>query len=142
MSVKQIEQKEQGQSLVEMALSFLILMLMFSAMVDLGRAFFTYISLTDAAQEGGSYAAMDPTNETEIISRVHQTTNAPVDLTGATVVVAGSTCAGFTSGLSNSIKVTVTYTLQFISPFANTLLPGGQLVMGASSTNTIIRPQC
>jgi Flp pilus assembly protein TadG len=50
--------KEQGQSLVELAMSLVVLLILIAGLVDLGRAFFTYIALRDAAQEGASYAAV------------------------------------------------------------------------------------
>lgn len=141
---QKVSRKESGQSLVEMALSFTILMLLVAGVIDLGRAFFTYISLSDAAQEGGAYAAMDPTSTILIQDRVRETTNSPVDLSGATVQIipSGSYCAGFSGGVSNSIQVTVTYTMQFLFPMSNLLLPDGEITLNATSVNTIIRPIC
>ena len=54
----QKDKKESGQSLVELALSMTLLLILLAGVVDLGRAFFTYIALRDAAQEGASYAAV------------------------------------------------------------------------------------
>ncbi|HBY06316.1 MAG TPA: hypothetical protein DEH22_00435 [Chloroflexi bacterium] len=52
-------QKEQsGQSLVELAMSLTLLLILLAGLVDLGRAFFTYITLRDAAQEGASFASV------------------------------------------------------------------------------------
>lgn len=144
---QKVSRKESGQSLVEMALSFTILMLLVAGVIDLGRAFFTYISLSDAAQEGGAYAAMEPTDSAGIRSRVKETTNSPVDLSiisdgSIAITPSGSYCAGFSGSVSNSIQVTVTYTLQFLFPMSNLLLPGGQITLNATSVNTIIRPIC
>lgn len=50
--------KEQGQSLVELAMSLVVLLILVAGLVDLGRAFFTYVALRDAAQEGASYASV------------------------------------------------------------------------------------
>jgi len=49
---------EKAQSLVELAVSLTFLLLLVAGVVDLGRAFFTYIALRDAAQEGAVYAAI------------------------------------------------------------------------------------
>ena len=54
----QTKNKEQGQSLIELAMSLVLLLILIAGLVDLGRAFFTYIALRDAAQEGASYAAV------------------------------------------------------------------------------------
>jgi len=63
-------QKESGQSMVELAVSFLILMILLAGVVDLGRLAFTYIAMRDAAQEGASFASIFPNNNFEIIERV------------------------------------------------------------------------
>jgi Flp pilus assembly protein TadG len=58
--------KEQGQSLVELSISLVILLILAAGLVDLGRAFFTYITLRDAAQEGASYAAVSIAETSEM----------------------------------------------------------------------------
>jgi Flp pilus assembly protein TadG len=55
---KEIKNKEQGQSLVELSISLIVLLTLIAGLVDLGRAFFTYVTLRDAAQEGASYASV------------------------------------------------------------------------------------
>jgi Flp pilus assembly protein TadG len=50
--------EEQGQSLLELAISMVILLTLLAGLVDLGRGFFTFITLRDAAQEGASYASV------------------------------------------------------------------------------------
>jgi Flp pilus assembly protein TadG len=55
--------KEQGQSLVELAISLVVLLTLLAGVMDFGRAFFTFVALRDAAQEGAAYAsvaAVDP----------------------------------------------------------------------------------
>jgi len=51
---------ERGQSLMEMAISLVAIIILLAGIVDLGRAIFTFISLRDAAQEGLVYAAIYP----------------------------------------------------------------------------------
>ena len=58
MKKKPKDRNESGQSLMELALSMTVLLILLAGVVDLGRAFFTYIALRDAAQEGASYAAV------------------------------------------------------------------------------------
>lgn len=53
-----VNPKEQGQSLIELSLSLVMLLILLAGLVDLGRGFFTYITLRDAAQEGASYASV------------------------------------------------------------------------------------
>src|SRR5258708_31696033 len=51
---------QRGQSLVETALSITVLVLVFSGAVELGRMFFTSISLDSALSEGAHWAAAYP----------------------------------------------------------------------------------
>ena len=57
---------ENGQSFVEMAIALVILLLLVGGIVDLGRAFFSTMTLRDAVQEGALYGSIDPTNTTTI----------------------------------------------------------------------------
>ena len=43
---------ERGQSLTEFAISLVFLLTLLAGIVDLGRMFFAYIIIRDAAQEG------------------------------------------------------------------------------------------
>ena len=52
--------RERGQSLVETAIVFPILLLLLAAVVDFGRAFDAYIVLTNAAREGARWGSVNP----------------------------------------------------------------------------------
>lgn len=52
--------RERGQSLVETAIVFPILLLLLAAVVDFGRAFDAYIVLTNAAREGARWGSVKP----------------------------------------------------------------------------------
>ncbi len=52
--------RTRGQSLVEMAISLSVLILIFSGVVDLGRAFFAWVQLQSAVSEGAHWAAAYP----------------------------------------------------------------------------------
>lgn len=51
---------ERGQSLVEFSLSAILLVVLFSGLVDLARVYFTYIALEDAAGEAALYLSLNP----------------------------------------------------------------------------------
>ena len=57
--IRQILQKERGQSVVEMALVATLLLSLVGGVVDFGSAFHHYIIITNAAREGARYAATD-----------------------------------------------------------------------------------
>jgi len=48
--------------MVELALTITLLMILLAGTIDLGRAFFTWQALRDAAQEGASYGTIYPTS--------------------------------------------------------------------------------
>ncbi len=98
---------EQGQSLVEFAISLVIILLLLAGVVDLGRAFFAYIIVRDAAQEGAVYGAIhanDPGLETLVKERVETAftdpdsppRTPPINLRHLTVAtnIVGNPCAG------------------------------------------------
>jgi len=66
---------EKAQSLVEMALLMPILILIIGGLLDLGRAYFTFIALSDAAAEGASYASLYPQETYQIVRRATESTS-------------------------------------------------------------------
>jgi len=49
---------EHGQSMVELALTITILMILLAGVIDMGRAFFTYMAMRDAAQNPAGGAGL------------------------------------------------------------------------------------
>ncbi len=60
---------EKGQSLLELAVSLIILLILLAGVVDLGRIAFYYIAMRDAAQEGASYGSVFPNASYQIFER-------------------------------------------------------------------------
>jgi Flp pilus assembly protein TadG len=145
-----------GQSLVEFALALTLMLTLLAGAVDLGSAFFSYVALRDAAQEGalyGSIAAIVDTNANgkydpgenlntaAIEARVRQSSTQPVDLTDASKVTISITattpyCAG------NAITVTVAYNYQLTMPLIGAVIGSQTIPVSASVTNTILKPAC
>jgi Flp pilus assembly protein TadG len=126
-----------GQSLTEFAVSMTFLLILLSGILDLGRAYFVILSLRDAAQEGASYASIDPTDLTAIRQRVRQSSQGPIDFTAfadsqITIQYIGPACAG------NGVQVTLEYSFEFIAPF----IGGTALPLTADFTDTILQPAC
>jgi hypothetical protein len=95
---------ERGQSLSEFSMVLMFILILLAGVADLGRAFFTYISLRDAAQEGALYGSFAFSETTlgggsgslvspatacsRIATRLVQNSDSPVDLsTDATVSI-------------------------------------------------------
>lgn len=51
---------EEGQSLVEFALSLVVILLILAGILDLGRAYYMYVALEDAAGEAALYISINP----------------------------------------------------------------------------------
>ncbi len=63
------DEQARGQSLVELAFMFPILLLILSGALDLGRAYYAYITVTNAAREGARYGASHPQDPTGIVTK-------------------------------------------------------------------------
>lgn len=148
------QRSERGQSLVEMAFSIILLMLLLAGAVDFSIALYSYVSIRDAAQEGALYASIDPTNVSEIQERVWSSSDAPVDLRNQTSVTAtvittgGEVTAGSASatqaceGHGSLVRVEVSYDYQLIMPLLPDILGVTEIPLRASVTNSILQPTC
>jgi len=137
-----------GQSLVEFSLILLLLLMLVAGVVDLGRLAFTVIDLRDAAQEGLSYAIIDPTNCAEIEARamaVRENTGLSpinsveikIDGSKCNLAPANQACAG------HEVKV-VTHLDQFIyiSPIADLIAGFVNQPISATAVGSILTPVC
>jgi Flp pilus assembly protein TadG len=138
-----IPRKEKGQSLVELALVFTLLLLLLTGIIDLGSMFYTYTALQDTAQEGAIYASTHPTDRTGIVERIKQSASYPIDASNITIITV--TCSGVDCLTTNNyscqgkpIMVTVIYTYNLIMPIIPTII-GPKVDLKANITNTILR---
>ncbi len=127
------KQSARGQSLVEAALFFPILLLILMGVVDLGRAYITLVVLQDAASEGAAYAAINPTQTAHIVGRTVGSSNELVRIDPAGVSVQyGSLTPG------SPITVTVQYSYEFMMPLVGALLPDNSLTMQTAAAKPIM----
>ncbi|MGH2581346.1 MAG: TadE/TadG family type IV pilus assembly protein [Anaerolineales bacterium] len=140
-----IKRSEKGQGLVELAVSFLVLVLILAVAVDLGRVFFSFIALREAAEEGALFASLEPDDSpgglAAIEDRVRDNSDTPVDLTDTSAVVVdidflGDLCAG------NQVAVTVTYTFNLTMPLLGAIIGTQTFPLAADATSTILAPAC
>jgi len=132
---------ERGQSLVELSISLTFMLFVLAGVVEFGMAFFQFIQLRDAAQEGALYGSIHPTDTNGIISRVRYSSSSPVDLTNTTTVtvppptIIGSACEG------NSLQIDVYYDHVVFMPFMSQIL-GPKRTLHATVIDTILSPMC
>jgi hypothetical protein len=119
-----------------------VLMILLAGALDLGRAFFTFIALRDAAQEGALYASTNPGSLSSIVDRVRHTSNTPVNLANTTDVQVTVTFTGLAC-LGHSVRVDVEYlNFPLAMPFLGTILGRQTIPIRATVTDTILRPAC
>jgi len=144
--VIQPKRTEHGQSMVELALTITVLMVLLAGTIDLGRAFFTWIALRDAAQEGASYASFNPTDSTGIEARIRSSFADVVKDPGALLTInlyvkpdGAPLCLDETP---TTLFVDIVYTNFPISmPFLGALI-GDTIEIRATVNDTIILPLC
>ena len=61
-----VGRRETGQSIVELALTLPVLLLLLLGTVDVGRVFFDYIEMRNAVSEGATYASRHPTDTAQV----------------------------------------------------------------------------
>ncbi len=147
---------ERGQSMIEMALSFVLLLMLLAGVIDMGRAFFTYSTLQDAAQEGASYASLNPPSSASdtaklnaIVQRVRgasgPTSKNPIDMNNdPNISVTTTALDGWSLACrSHGIKVTVTYTgYPLLMPVWKIWFFNSAIDLKAEASDTILNPPC
>jgi Flp pilus assembly protein TadG len=85
-----MKRSERGSNLVEFALVAPVLVFLLIGIADVGRAFYDYISITNAVREGARYAArhpLDPGNTNIFAKTLIERNNADHSLTSCTTTV-------------------------------------------------------
>lgn len=139
---------EHGQSLVEFAISGMLLIILFSGLIDLARVYFTYIALEDAAGEAALYLSINPNcpkkgpgecknpNNAEWRARnaVQGDFDALVDWSSATIKPDFN---GFPV-VGGTVSVTINYDHALITPFVRNLAEGESIELEVEAHQTIV----
>jgi len=144
-----------GQSLLEFSLMLIFLTVALMGVLDLGRAYFTYLAVKDAASEGAYYGSAYPqctddsvapfnpgcagANNIDYRVRNSAPQGGLVDWTGATVFVTHP--PALQAGASLTVTVHTQYKL--ITPIVSAIVSNSTLTLSARSSAVIIRvPDC
>ena len=132
--------REHGQSAVELALTLPMLLLIVLGTLDLGRALFAYVAVTNAAREGARFATDHPTNAAGITQRVDQ----EIGCTGCVAIVyacskyadnSAVACGSAENG--DRVGVQVSYDFELISssllPFGNSITLSNYAIMAITN---------
>lgn len=128
-----------GQSLVEFALTLPLLMLILLGVLDLGRLFFAYIAINNAAREGARYGAEFPWDPAGAISHAQQEPDNLVTVTTITSPLCTfdqygrpiTNSLGIINPVGTPITVTVQSTFTLMTAY---IFGGGQIPMSASNS--------
>lgn len=128
---------ERGQSLVEFAFGVSVILILLAGALDLGRAYFTFLSLRDAAQEGALYGSLAAPDVDGIRARVRESSGWPVDFSTFSddqiqVSVSGPACTG------SEVHITLQMDFVLAAPF----IGGNILPLVAEASDTVLQPTC
>lgn len=138
-----------GQSLVEFAAGLVVLIILVSGVLDIGRAFMSFVAMENGAGEGALFASVhprwvdectplekcgcDPEFATIESRTMGESPGGFVDWDNATVDVTAPTIT-----VGYPITVTVTYSYPLLTPFISQLVGNGTLPLRASATEIIM----
>lgn len=141
-----IHQLERGQSLVEVSIGFVLLLITLSGVLDFGRAYFIYIALEDGAGEAALYLSIDPTcrraldgpqcsdpNNAEYRARTSGGQN--IDWSAANITIERPPVYG----VGDPVKVRIEYTMPLLSPFVPRFAGINPITLQTEASQIIIR---
>ncbi|HJW84887.1 MAG TPA: TadE family protein [Anaerolineae bacterium] len=139
---------ERGQSLVEFALMLPVLLTMLMGTLDIGRMYFAYIAIQNAAGEGALYAAIHPNcarasdgpqcadpNNAEFRA-IHESPGGAVDWTRVTIEVEPADRSGLREG--DPITIQVRYQYDILTPVISPLVTDGKLGLTARAVQNVL----
>jgi len=115
--IRERRKSEQGQALVEMALVLRLFFLLLFGVIEMGRVGYAYISISNAAREGGRVATIGGT-DLEIKSSIENAAPS-LDSASLTITIFPSE-SNRQSG--QEVKVNVTYPVQLFIPIINNII--------------------
>ena len=130
------KRREWGQSMVEFVILLPLLLIVLGGLLDLGRLYYAYVAVTDAAGEGAAYGALYPSDIAEIFERAQYASGGLVQLEPDKVQVNCPSCPGAASG--DPITVTVSYEFRLATPVMTVIVPDGVLMLTAVAEEVIL----
>ena len=122
---KNLRREQRGASLVELALVLPLFMFMIAGIVDLGRAFNTFMIITNASREGARYGIIHPWDT----AGVENATRALATGLDGTLLTINTTWP------SGTVRVEVTYVLNLLTgPFIEAVGGSPTITLQAMST--------
>jgi len=141
---QRLTRSERGQSLVEIALSLPLLLLLLSGLLDLGRLYFVYVALEDGAGEGALYLSINPecptfdasvncTDPNNADYRARTSGGLAVDWSTADITLDRPVI-----GVGEPVKVTIRYQFGLVTPVIPRLLGIEQIPLTVEASQIIV----
>jgi len=144
--MKLMDKPKRGQSLVELAISLMVILMLLMGAIDFGIALFAYVSMRDAAQEGAIYGSVKPTDEVGIKNRVIAAASDIIVINPDNITVSYSNdakkCEGSTGSAPHTLTVLVTYAHPVSTPLVGAMIGSQTITLRTQVTNTILSPVC
>lgn len=138
---------ERGQSLTEFAMLLPVLLIIIAGVLDLGRLYYAYVMVTDAAAEGLAYAINNPPDDpdnpsdpdtAQVRARAMAATDGLIEQADAVsaITVDCPDCPDTVSG--DPITVTVSYDFPVMMPFVSMIVPDGVIPLCTDANGTVL----
>lgn len=121
--IRRLQNEEHGQALVEMALVLPLFCLLLFGVIEMGRVGYAYITVSNAAREGGRVATIGGTDP-EITSSI---TNAATALTPANLSISITPTQALRQS-GQGVSIQVSYPVQLIIPLISNVIPNPVVV--------------
>lgn len=139
--IKKNSYSSRAQALVEMALLLIIILIITMIVLDLGRAFYYYTVISNAAREGARYGIVNPDDDEGIETAVREKA---VGIDQASLLLDPSptiNCVKYDAGgycIAKTISVSTEYTFTPVTPIIGNFI-GSEIILNASSTMRVER---
>lgn len=133
--LRRFRETEAGQSLVEFTMILPLFLVLLFGMVDFGRAFYTWLLVTNAAREGARIAAVQsdlPTIETRIYNSFCSSYPSDCSLDPSALFIDPDNVQG---ARGSEVSVDLSYDFHFVTPIGDFLaLIGGSSISDPTIT--------
>jgi len=136
--------RQRGQALVELALILPVVAMLVVAATDLGRAYYAYVGIVGAAEQGARVAADLRNDDTAINTAVKNEPDGNLTIADGDILVS---CPGGLSpvyGIPAScrqrgmpVQVAVRYNFRLVTPFVARLLGNDTIVLQGSAARVV-----
>lgn len=119
-----VKRIEKGQSLVELAISMVVLLILIAGITDLSRTILTKMALQDAVEDGIIYGIVKPKNCTQIKYRVLQNLSKVNNIALSDIVITydGVACPSSGDLKGDLMRITVSNSFPVSMPFLGTFI--------------------